>query len=426
MEKGVATGEFEQVLRDLIGLSSDTVGPSVVRHALARRMAACGLGSWDAYRRHLAENRDERQELIDCVVVPETWFFRDREAFTAMTRKAGDLQRADRPLRLLSLPCSTGEEPYSIAMALFDAGFEPPDFVIDAVDVSRRNLARAERAIYGRNSFRGNDLAFRDRYFEALGGEFRPIETVRKQVRFALGNALDPSRAAEREVYDIIFCRNLLIYFDRETQAAALAVLRRSLIADGLLLVGPGESGLPSLYGFSSARLPRAFAFTKVAAAPVPGASAKPPPAANRPARRAPPHPTSRVAPAKPRHRPFAAPVATAPKAVAAPPDGKAAGLAAIESAANGGRLAEARAAAEHHIETFGPSAEAFYLLGLVQDADHAEAEAASNYRKALYLAPDHREALSHLKLLLQRRGDETGARALANRIERLTKRSGS
>ncbi|UZF92159.1 CheR family methyltransferase [Bosea sp. NBC_00550] len=424
MENSAATGDFEQMLRDMIGLSTETVGASVIRHALTRRMTACGLPSLDAYRSYLAGNKSERQELIDTVIVPETWFFRDREAFAAMVRHARETKLTDRPIRLLSLPCSTGEEPYSMAMALFDAGFGPTDFAIDAFDVSSRNLALAGRAIYGKNSFRGSDLSFRERYFEALEGGFRPHEIVRRPVRFSLGNVLDPTRPMEREAYDIIFCRNLLIYFDRETQASALAALRQALSGKGLLLVGPGESGLPSLHGFTSARLPRAFAFTKEA--PTPGATARSRSEANAPAIRKLPASTASSAPPKPKPRPFASRATMAPSAPASSPESEAAGLAAIESAANAGRLAEARAAAERHIAAFGPSAEVFYLLGLAQDADDAEEDAAGNYRKALYLAPDHRQALAHLRLLLQRRGDEAGARALADRLDRLTKRSGA
>lgn len=424
MATGAATGDFERMLRDVIGLSTETVGASVIRHALTRRMVACGLPTLDAYRSYLAENRRERQELIDCVIVPETWFFRDREAFAAMTRHAREIRSDDRPLRLLSLPCSTGEEPYSMAMALFGAGFGPQDFTIDAIDVSSRNLVLAERAVYGRNSFRGGDLAFRGRYFDALEGGFRPHETVRRQVRFTLGNVLDSTRVVERDAYDIVFCRNLLIYFDRETQASALALLRQALTQRGLLLVGPGESGLPSLHGFSSARLPRAFAFTKAVSAPE--GPARPLAAAKSSPRRKAPAPAASPPPSGPKPRPFSARPAPAPTPATSSPADEAAGLAAIESAANAGRLTEARAAAERHIAAFGPSAEVFYLLGLAQDADDAEEEAARNYRKALYLAPDHRQALAHLRLLLQRRGDESGARALADRLERLTKRSGA
>lgn len=405
---------FEGLLQEMIGLSSASVGASVIRHALARRMAARALPDLHAYWTYLKEHRDERQELIDCVVVPETWFFRDPEAFGAMTEH---LRGRERPFRLLSLPCSTGEEPYSIAMALFDAGFAAADFTVDAIDVSTRNLAYAERAVYGRNSFRGADLAFRERHFEAFEGGFRPHDRVRQQVRFTLGNLLGPAVFTDRQHFDVVFCRNLLIYFDRETQGQALARLDGMLAAHGLLLVGPGESGLPSLHGYVSARRPRAFAFVKAAAAsPV---SVKPERAAARRTTRALSAPAMQGRRVPVPIKPFArrtAPVEPVPPV----PNVTGDDLTAARAAADAGLFAEARKAAERHAARYGPSAEAFYLVGLTYDAENDEAQAAGQYRKALYLAPDHREALAHLRLLLQRQGDEAGARALTRRLSRL------
>ncbi|WP_449254594.1 CheR family methyltransferase [Bosea sp. (in: a-proteobacteria)] len=409
--------DFEALLQEMIGLSSASVGTSVIRHALARRMAACALPDLHAYWAYLQEHRDERQELIDCVVVPETWFFRDAEAFGAMTGHLRARASAGRPFRLLSLPCSTGEEPYSIAMALFDAGFAAADFSVEAVDVSARNLAYAERAIYGRNSFRGADLAFRARHFAAADGGFRPHERIRRQVRFTLGNLLGPSAFAAGRGFDVVFCRNLLIYFDRPTQAEALVRLGGLLAGDGLLLVGPGESGLPSLHGYASVRRPRAFGFVKAGAAPA--LSGKPERAASR---RAP-----RSSPAAPREgrgeaapaRPFSRRIAPAETAAPAPEAAKA-DLAAARGEADAGRFAEARSVAERHVAEHGPSAEAFYLIGLTYDAEDDEARAGGYYRKALYLAPGHREALAHLRLLLQRQGDEAAALVLARRLGRL------
>lgn len=417
-----SVSDFEGLLQDMIGLSSATVGGSVIRHALTRRMNACALSDLEAYWTYLGENPDERQELIDCVVVPETWFFRDREAFGALTEHLRAQERGDRPFRLLSLPCSTGEEPYSIAMALFDAGFAASDFVVEAIDVSTRNLAYAARAVYGRNSFRGADLGFRERYFEPLEGGFRPLDAVRRQVRFTLGNLLGPTVVTGRQPFDVVFCRNLLIYFDRETQGRALARLGALLSDDGLLLVGPGESGLPSLHGYASARRPKAFAFVK--APPIPAVPAKPErvPVRSRP-RPAVSMPAAERRDAPPPVKPFAR--RTAPAAIPAV-EAMVADLNAVRAAADAGRFAEARAVAERHVAQAGPSAEAFYLIGLTYDAEDDEAQAAGHYRKALYLAPDHREALAHLRLLLQRQGDEAGVRSLTRRLGRLGERDRS
>jgi chemotaxis protein methyltransferase WspC len=116
-----------------------------------------------------------------------------------------------------------------------------------------------------------------------------------------------------------------------------------------------------------------------------------------------------------------------APALPSAPsPDRADASLSEIERAADAGRLTEVHAAAERHIAEFGPSPDAFYWLGLAHDAADAAEEAMRNYRKALYLAPDHQRALAQLRLLQQRLGDHSGAKALADRLDRLAKRSGT
>lgn len=421
MDETAPIRDFEKLLRETIGLSMETVGASVIRHALKRRMTACAISDLHAYWAFVTSSPAERQELVDAVIVPETWFFRDREAFGAMVRHLRENRAGSRPLKLLSLPCSTGEEPYSIAMALLDAGFPDGSFQIDAIDVSSRNLVHAERAIYGKNSFRGTDIAFRDRYFEAAEGGFRPHGIVRRHVRFRLGNVLAAATQAGQETYDVAFCRNLLIYFDRETQGTALTRLRQMLADDGLLLVGPAESGLPVLCGFASVRFPRAFAFVKAAAARVkptePPVARKPRPAAVKAA----PLPQA----PKPAPRPFAQKAASVQPS-APSPDQAAASLTEIERAADAGRLTEVSAAAERHIAEFGPSPDAFYWLGLAHDAADAVEDAMRNYRKALYLAPDHQRALAQLRLLQQRQGDHGAAKALADRLDRLAKRSGT
>ncbi|NEM46493.1 MAG: chemotaxis protein CheR, partial [Xanthomonas perforans] len=132
----------------------------------------------------------EQQALVEAVVVPETWFFRYPESFAALVNLARERSThlaGARPLRILSLPCSTGEEPYSIAMALLDGGLPGDGFRIDAMDISEVNLQRAERALYGRNSFRGDDLSFRDRHFAVTPEGFELRSQVRRKVRLLAG-----------------------------------------------------------------------------------------------------------------------------------------------------------------------------------------------------------------------------------------------
>ena len=405
--------DFAALLKQAMGLSADTVGLPVIESAVNARRSACRCNELEDYWQHVNACETELQELIDEVVVPETWFFRDRESFTALAHEARDKGLADHPegkLRLLSLPCASGEEPYSMAMALLSAGFPGSRFRIDAVDISVRLLSRARAAEYGRNSFRGKGLDFRDRYFEPEGNGFRLAEAVRAQVHFHHGNLLDPRFAPEALAYDVIFCRNMLIYFDRATQNRALEVLARSLKADALLFVGPSESGLMLNQGFALAKLPRAFAFRKQSRTlPEPGAD--PPrrhrrPSAPKPARRA---PAARQAPAPPP----AAPAAGNP----VPP--AQAGLDEILGLANQGRLDEAMQRCEAFLQTFGPSVQAYHLMGLAHDATGSQRQAEQYYRKALYLDPDHHEALVHLAFLLEKQGDAAGAQRLHRRAKR-------
>lgn len=216
----------------------------------------------DAYWQRLNGCADERRALIELFVVPETWFFRDREAFATVARLAVQRVAASpsRVVRVLSAPCSTGEEPYSVAMALLDAGLEPDDFAIDAIDLSARAIEHARVGSYGRNAFRGTSTEFRARYFTPVADGWLLDERVRACVQFRQANLVEPlSDTGIR--YDFVFCRNVLIYFDREVQDRVIRSLDACMTEDGMLFVGPAETGVAMRHGMRSARIPLAFAF---------------------------------------------------------------------------------------------------------------------------------------------------------------------
>jgi len=265
----MSLANFEHLLKDMIGLDAESIGASAVERAVQERQIACGLEDSLAYWECVQASEPERQLLIEAVVVPETWFFRHREALAAIGHLVQRDWMAAHPegvCRILSVPCSSGEEPYSIAMALQDVSVPAHRFRIVAVDVSQRVLAQGRRGVYGRNSFRGTDLTFRDRYFTPVADGYHLVDTVRQQVHFEQGNLLSHAFLADAEPYDVIFCRNLLIYFDRPTQERAISALTRLLSPEGFLFVGSSETGLFLNNDFVSARLPMAFAFRRAAA----------------------------------------------------------------------------------------------------------------------------------------------------------------
>ncbi len=381
---------IEALLRRHIGLDAASVGASLIERTVRLRMKQHGLKKPDAYHDLLATSRHELEQLIEAVVVTETWFFRDHEPFNVFTQLALHDWRPRHPagtLRVLSLPCASGEEPYSLAMALLDAGAPEPAFAIDAADISANALARAERAVYGKNSFRGRELGFRARHFLPTKEGYALSPLVRRCVKFARGNVLDDDFLAGSVPYDFIFCRNLLIYFDRATQILALGKLHQLLADDGVLFVGPAELPLVVESGFVNAGLPMAFACRKAGgdAAPV----------------------------KTPRRRP---PEVRTPTTATAE-------LEVARQHADAGRFAEAAAICDAHLADAIPSAQAYYLLGLVKDAGNDPA-AITYYRKALYLEPNHYEALVHITRALEKSGDADAARIYQRRAERAQPKS--
>lgn len=406
---------FFDFLKERIGLDVTSVGPAIIERAVRQRTTLSQAAHADEYWLLLQGSREEQQALIEAVIVPETWFFRYPESFATLGKLArkrlGELNNM-RALRILSLPCSTGEEPYSIAMALLDAGLKPHQFKVDGMDVSPLSVEKARRALYGKNSFRGQDLDFRDRHFTAEQEGHRVNDDVREQVRLQVGNVLDPTLLASEPAFDFVFCRNLLIYFDQPTQKQVFEVLKRLTHFDGVLFIGPAEGSLLGRLGMRSIGIPQSFAFSRHND-PHPEPLPTPKPVAvpvSQPPRSTPPPVL--------RQRPFAAvtPLPTASKS--ANPDA-ATLLANIAALANEGKSAEARAACEQYLRSHEPVAQVFYWLGLLSDVAGLTLEAQGFYRKALYLEPQHPEALMHLAALLQAQGDTAGARRLQERAAR-------
>lgn len=411
---------------------------------------AAGGAAIDAYWQRLNASADERQALIETLVVPETWFFRDREAFVALARIADVrlVREPARTLRVLSVPCSTGEEPYSISMALLDAGIGPSRFAIDAIDISARAIERARAGVYGRNAFRGHPLEFRDRHFSETIGGWQLDLRVREPVRFVQANLFDLPLDADTR-YDFIFCRNVLIYFDRHAQDQSIRLLERQLADGGTIFVGPAETGLMMRHALAPARIPLAFAFHRAAQADAPAtgandgerpptvsvASAKPVAPQTLPPR----HPVAAPSmanhfatatlhrpPAVPQRPPATRIAQAAPDAADAAPSAPAAPapmLADARRLADTGRLDDAERAAHAFTLAHGPDADAFYLLGLIADARGLDADAQDFYRKTLYLDPAHYEALTHLAALRDAAGDAAGARQLMLRAQRASAR---
>lgn len=402
--------DFEDLLKRTIGLDPASVGSGTIERAVRSRMTSLGLQQMQSYWEQLQTSGDELQELIESVIVPETWFFRDREAYTVLARLICEEwlpAHETSILRVLSVPCCTGEEPYSLVMALLDTGLPRERLKVDAVDISAQAITKAKRGVFGSNSFRGGDLGFRDRYFDHSQKGYSLPKWLRDLVVFHQENIFSSNFRAGAASYDVVFCRNVLIYFDLTRQQQVMETLNRLLEAKGYLFVGPAEAFLAASSGFNAVNRMMSFAFRKEHGSRTKSAVlARPHSKAGRQASHQKPMPLTLKA------------VATA-KAVRAPIETRILDLEDARRMADAGRLAEASALCEDYLKTQGPSPEAYCLLGLVRDAIGDMERATDCYRKVLYLEPDHPEALAHLALLCERQGDANAAKRLRDRARR-------
>jgi chemotaxis protein methyltransferase WspC len=408
--------EIVCLLHQKIGFNPASIGSDKILSAVRARLCGQRIVNPEQFLQELRHGSPEFQNIIDAVVIPETWFFRDGEPFELLKRFAREWWRkaGGSTLQCLSLPCSTGEEPYSIAMNLLDAGLAPEQFKIDGVDISPKSLERARRGVYTAYSFRSADISFRDRYFETVGAEYRLRSDIRESVRFSQGNMLDADFMNDGRQYDIVFCRNLLIYFDPPCWTQAIKTLTRLLKDTGLLFMGHAEMLELSAPEFESVRFPSGFAYRKRKASSSVAALA-----AVAPMRR-------RIEPVAARSRPIlrkeintlkpAPTTKIAPKR-AAPKDFDR--LQKASSLADAGKFPEAATECEQQLAADPGCAQAYFLLGLIHQAQQKPRDAEGFYNRALYLDSRHHEAMVHLALLLEGRGDKPAAEAMRRRAAR-------
>lgn len=404
---------IQRMLQQATGLD---LSISAVEVAIGKRMKQRHIGDRSSYVSEAIGNPDEFGALIDLVVVPETWFFRDPEAFAVAARFALKLQvSARRPARILSVPCAAGEEPYSLAMALLSSGVARNSFLIDAVDVSPQAIRRAHAGVYSRGAFRSRDLQFRNRYFAPCGGGFELAPEIRRLVHFRCGNLLT-LEPLDGNQYDIIFCRNLLIYFNEATQAAAIRKLEGMLDDDGLLFCGYAETTTFSLHNFTRAPYANAFAVQKRRNAEHNESDAHSAFLPRIVSTSTDPRKTPRMP------RPVTAPMPAASRSEASANNAE--GM--LEHAnrmADQGAADEASRAYRDYLEVVPDSAQAHFMLGLLSEQRGDDRSAVEFLRRAVYLDPNHYEALCHLSLLADRHGNKTGAQNYRQRAGRVFER---
>lgn len=221
----------------------------VARRA-AERMQATGSTSFAAYFAYLTSHASaELEPFINAFTVNETYFYREDYQLRCLTRDLLRRRVAAKPrneaVRIWSLPCATGEEPYSIAIWLLENWDQVDDFNIEIVgsDIDTKVLEAARDGYYGKRALMRLEPALIAKYFEPVDDEtWRVIEALRSSVLFAPVNAVELSETRRHGRFDVIFCRNMLIYFDEVSRRVAAENLFEALAPGGYLCLGHAES----------------------------------------------------------------------------------------------------------------------------------------------------------------------------------------
>ncbi len=246
----IASDEF-RALRDRIqrrlGLFFDDSKAYLLHSRLQTRLVKCRVDGFAQYSRYLDEAptcEAEWDELASLLSNNESYFFRERAQLAVLTGALlDDALRRTTPLRIWSAACARGEEPYTLAMVLLETGrIRKEECSIFASDLSPRALERARAGFYHELSFRATPPELIDRYFRPFEGGFFVEEPVKSMVRFERVNLLDARGVASVGVQDAIFCRNVLIYFDRATQLEVARRFWKALRPGGFLFLGHAES----------------------------------------------------------------------------------------------------------------------------------------------------------------------------------------
>lgn len=184
-------GEY---LKNYIGLNPDNISSDIIERAVKTRMEVNNIKHLKDYESLLLSNSEELENIIEYLVVPETWFFRDKGPYELLKSLA--IERVQKglngvQLKILSFPCSTGEEPYSIVITLLNAGFSKEQFIVHAADISSYALRVAKLGIYTKNSFREQSFIPDKEYFEIMDGKYHLKNNIKSAVKFSQQNILN-------------------------------------------------------------------------------------------------------------------------------------------------------------------------------------------------------------------------------------------
>ncbi len=247
----LADSTFKDIRDYIYGKSGIYVADNkkyLIENRLSRILQEKKLNSFEEYLKFikLSTNGNELNRLFDAITTNETYFFREAEQlyvlFDEILPKLLGQKKSSKSVKIWSAACSTGEEPYTISMILMEKLLNPKQFEIYASDISEGVLNSAKRAIYNSYSVRNIPETYLKKYFSDSGQSFALNASINSTVKFTNINLVDDKKLKSFRGMDVIFCRNVLIYFDTKAKQRAVSNIYDSLNPGGYLFIGSSES----------------------------------------------------------------------------------------------------------------------------------------------------------------------------------------
>ncbi|MBC7189464.1 protein-glutamate O-methyltransferase CheR [Candidatus Aerophobetes bacterium] len=262
---------FQSFINRKTGIFFDQRKKYFLESRISSRMEECGLLDPREYWRLINTDPEEFSIFVSSITIPETYFFRDYPQlkmfaeeilpFVCKTKK----QKYSRALRIWSAGCSTGEEPYTIAIILLEMMEDLISWSVDILgtDISKRSLKRCQEAVYSPRSVKDVPYEYKRKYFISTNTHYQVKPLVKKLVRFDYLNLVDDNRMRTMRGFDFIFCRNVLIYFDFESSKKVISYFYDALNKGGFIFLGSSESISRLSAAFKLVRFKNGLAYMK-------------------------------------------------------------------------------------------------------------------------------------------------------------------
>ena len=244
-------GRFRELIYQRMGLSFPDNKKYLLENRLQVRLAAVHCRSFEDYFQFLQfdpRRQEEYVELANCVTTNETFFFRDSVQIdclrSSLLPQAIKHREGDRKLRIWSAGCSSGEEAYTLAMILSEAFPQLDSWKIDimATDISEQVLTKAKQGVYGQYAIRNVPPQWLKKYFQDTDGQYTITRQLRQRVSFSSLNLFDDRQMRAMRDFDLVLCRNVLIYFDEHGRKKIISGFYDALRETGALMIGFSES----------------------------------------------------------------------------------------------------------------------------------------------------------------------------------------